>query len=172
MKTAKQAPARADEGPERPLLAARMVLGSGYLAWSVLAARRQYGPAAVRTVTGVLGARQLAQALLTADRPARAVLALGAEVDLAHSASMIALGLLSGRWRTAAFTDALLAGSFAVAGIACARSRPAGDASAPGSGPFAHWRDKCAEGLARYLAASWLSGPKSSPVTRARSINQ
>jgi len=157
----------AGEGAERSLLAARLVLGSGYLAWSVLAARQQYGPAAVRTVTGVLGARHLTQALLTAGRPARAALALGAEADAAHCASMIALGLLSGRWRTAALTDALLAGSFAAAGTACARSRPAGDAAAPGSGPVAHWRDKCAEGLARYLAASWLSGPKPSAVTRA-----
>jgi hypothetical protein len=167
VKATEQAPARAGKGAERSLLAARLVLGSAYFAWSVLAARQRYGPAAVRTVTGILGARHLAQALLTAGRPARAVLALGAEVDAAHCASMIVLGLLSGRGRTAAFTDALLAGSFAAAGTACARSRPEGDPAEPGAGPFGHRRDECAEALARYLAPVWLSGTKLPPVTRA-----
>lgn len=163
MKTMKLVPARAGEGAERSLLAARLVLGSAYCAWSVLAARQRHGPAAVRTVTGILGARHLAQALLTAGRPARAVLALGTEVDAAHCASMIALGLLSGRWRTAAFTDAMLAGSFAAAGTVCARSRPAG----PDAGPVGQWRDQCARALARYLAPLWLSGTKLSPIIRA-----
>jgi hypothetical protein len=163
VKAAKQLPARAGEGPERSLLAARLLLGSAYLAWSALAARQRYGPAAVRTVTGILGARHLSQALLTAGRPTRAVLALGTEVDAAHSASMIVLGSLSSRWRTAALTDALLAGSFAAAGTACARTRPAGDPVGSDAGPIRHWRDECAGALARYLTPSWLSGTKLSP---------
>lgn len=171
MTATKQVPARAGEGAERSLLAARLVLGSAYFAWSVLAARQRYGPAAVRTVTGILGARHLAQALLTAGRPAPAVLALGAEVDAAHSASMILLGLLSGRWQTAAFTDALLAGSFAAAGTACARSRPAGEPAGPGTGPFRRRRDQHAEALARYLTPLWLSGTQLSSVT-CRPITQ
>jgi hypothetical protein len=167
VKAAQQVPARAGERGQHPLLTARLVLGSAYFAWSALAARQRYGPAAVRTVTGILGARHLAQALLTADRPARAVLALGVEVDAAHCASMILLGLLSGRWRTAAFTDALLAGAFAAAGTVCARSRPAREPGGPGAGPFGQWRDQCAEALARYLAPQWLSGTNSSSDTRA-----
>jgi len=167
VKATRQVPARAGGGPERSLLAARLVLGSAYFAWSVLAARQRHGPSAVRAVTGILGTRHLAQALLTADRPARAALALGAEVDAAHSASMIVLGLLSGRWRTAAFTDALLAWCFAAASAACARSRPAGEPAGPDAGPFRRRRDQCAEALARYLAPLWLSGTKSSSATRA-----
>jgi hypothetical protein len=119
----KQAPAGAGQGAERSLVVARLVLGSSYLAWSVLAARQRFGPAGVRKVAGVLGVRHLAQAVLTAGRPARAALLLGTEVDAAHCASMIALGLVSSRWRTAAFTDALLAGSFAAAGSAAAASQ-------------------------------------------------
>lgn len=163
MRAAEQVPARAGEGLERSLLEARLVLGSAYLAVSVLAARQRYGPAAVRMVTGILGTRHLAQALLTAGRPARAALALGTEVDAAHSASMLLLGLLSGRWRTAAFADALLAGSFAAASAACARSRPASEPARPDAGPVRRRRDQWAEALARYLAPPWLSGTKLSP---------
>ena len=145
---------------ERSLCASRLVLGTGYLAWSALAARNQRGPKELRTVTGILGARQLAQGLLTAGRPAGAALALGAEVDAAHSASMIALGLLSRRWRTLAFTDALLAGSFAAAGVACARRLPRGEPAGSGHGMLVSWRNRCAESLARYLAPAWLSSAK------------
>jgi hypothetical protein len=59
-----------------------------------------------------------------AGQPTSAVLALGAEVDAAHAASMVVLGLLSGRWRVPALLDALLAASLASAGLACARERP------------------------------------------------
>jgi len=162
VKVTKQTSARPGEQPERSLLAARLVLGSAFLSWSARAARR-HDPAGGRTVAAVLGARHLAQALITVGRPGRAALALGAEVDAVHSASMIALGLLSGRWRAAALADALLAGSLAAAGTACARSRPEGDAGGPDTGPFAHWRDQCAEVLARYLTPSWLSGQKLPP---------
>jgi hypothetical protein len=150
VRAAKQAPARAGEGAERSLLAARLVLGGAFLAWSARAARQRHDPAAIRRVAGVLGARHLAQALLTAGHPARATLALGAEVDAVHSASMTALGLRSGRWRAAVLTDALLAGSLAAAGMACARSRPRGNAAG-----------------ARYRAARALAGPargRSSPL--------
>jgi hypothetical protein len=152
------ADARTGSNMERSFYVSRLILGTAYLTWSALAARRQRQPAPLRTVAGILGARHLAQGLLTADRPTRAALALGAEVDAAHSASMIVLGTLFRRWRTAAFTDALVAGVFAAAGVAWARRLPGGEPASNKAGTLEGWRDGCAESLASYLAPSWLSG--------------
>jgi hypothetical protein len=152
------ADARTGSNMERSFCVSRLVLGTAYLTWSALATRRQAEPSPLRTVAGILGARHLAQGLLTAGRPARAALALGAEVDAAHSASMIVLGSLSRRWRTAAFTDALVAGAFTAAGVACTRRLPGGQPASSKTGTFEGWRDGCAESLASYLAPSWLSG--------------
>lgn len=66
-----------------------------------------------------------------ARRPPPAVLVLGAEADAAHAASMAALGLLSRRWRRAALTDALIAATLTVVGIALARADP-GEPAASG----------------------------------------
>jgi hypothetical protein len=145
---------------ERSLCAFRLALGAAYLTWSAQAARRGRGPGGLRAVAAILGVRQLAQGLLTAGRPARAVLALGAEVDAAHSASMVALGSFSRRWRTAAFADALLAGSLAAAGTACARRLPAEQPAGIRDGALTGWRDRCADSLARYLSPAWLAGTK------------
>lgn len=147
-------------GMDRSLCLARVSLGTAYLTGSVLAARHRRWPAAVRAVAGILGARQLVQGLLTAGRPARAVLALGAEADAAHSVSMIMLGALSRRWRAAAFADALLAGSFAAAGVASARGLPRQEPAGSATGTPGGLRDRCAEALARYLAPSWLAGSR------------
>jgi hypothetical protein len=46
---------------------------------------------------------------------------IGAGADAAHAASMAALGMFSGRWRGAAFADALIAVTLATGGVACAR---------------------------------------------------
>jgi hypothetical protein len=46
-----------------------------------------------RTLSRVLGARQLAQALASGGSPSCPVLALGVEVDLLHGGSMVALGI-------------------------------------------------------------------------------
>lgn len=152
---------REGKGMKGSLCVSRLMLGTAYLTWSALAARHRQGPAAVRAVAGILGARHLAQALLTAGQPARTVIALGAEVDTAHAASMIMLGSLSGRWRAAAFADALLAGSFAAAGVACATTMTGGESAASSVGTFQGWRDRRADSLARYLAPAWLSGTSS-----------
>lgn len=70
-------------------------------------------------VARVLGARQLAQALASGPAPGYPVLAVGAEVDLLHAASMVALAAV-GRHRRPALTDALIAAAFALAGaLAC-----------------------------------------------------
>ncbi len=74
-----------------------------------------------RRVARVLGARQLVQALGSGRRPSYPVLAVGVEVDLLHAASMLGLGLVDRRRRRVALADAVIAGSFALAGIAAAR---------------------------------------------------
>jgi len=136
-------------GPDA-LTACRAALGAAYLGW----AARPAAPRPAAPVARVLGVRQLAQAALTANHPSRAVLVLGAEVDTAHAATMLGLGLLSGRWRTAALREALVAGSLAAAGLACASTVP-GQAVAghePGRAEtLAAWRNRCAGRLARYL---------------------
>lgn len=106
----------------------RAGLGTAYLIFPARAARVSAGQdhgAPATWVARILGARHLAQALATSGRPTGAVLALGAEVDAAHAASMLALGLISRRWRRAALRDALLAASLAAAGVAAARRAPA-----------------------------------------------
>jgi hypothetical protein len=74
-----------------------------------------------RRVIRVLGIRQVGQALVTRTQPSAAVLLLGAEVDAAHAASMVALALSSRRWRRAALAEAMIASLFALAGAATAR---------------------------------------------------
>lgn len=73
-----------------------------------------------RLVARVLGARYLVQTLLSGAAPSGAVLALGAEVDGAHAASMLLLALLDRRRRRQALASFLIAGSFAVAGMRAA----------------------------------------------------
>lgn len=81
-------------------------------------------PRALR-VTRVLGARHLSQALLSGLRPSPEVLAMGAWVDVAHSATAVGLAVTDpGRGRLA-WTDAGVAGvwgALGVAGLASARA--------------------------------------------------
>ena len=100
-----------------------------------------------RVIIRVLGARQLAQAAATAVQPTAAVHALGAEADAAHALSMVTLGLLSHRWRRAAFADAVLAAGFAVAGVAAARSRGRLVAPVEPRAPLERWADQLADRL-------------------------
>jgi hypothetical protein len=62
----------------------------------------------------VLGARQLAQAWLTA---ATGWGALGAVVDALHLTSMVPVAVLSRRWRRAALAQIAVAGTLLVAGL-------------------------------------------------------
>lgn len=71
-----------------------------------------------RTVARVLGARHLSQAVLTAREPTAAVLAIGAAVDFAHAASMLALAAGHQPLRRAEFADGLTAAFFAAVGAA------------------------------------------------------
>jgi hypothetical protein len=98
-----------------------------------------------RKVVRVLGARQIAQALLSGRTPTGAIVFLGAEVDVAHAATMIVLAVLQRRYRRAALCDAAVATAFAVAGAA-ARSAPPEPAGKSRRGVC---RDQWAERLAR-----------------------
>ena len=105
-----------------------------------------------RRVVRVLGARQVAQAVITGRAPTRAVLLLGAEVDIAHAASMIGLAVFERRYRRAALGDAAIAAAFAAAGAAAARTRPPQPTGTPG---LAGWRDQWAERVARHLVPGY-----------------
>jgi hypothetical protein len=76
-------------------------------------------PADVRTrvVARILGARHLAQAVLTLSGDP-VTHALGGAVDLTHSASMVLLALVDRRRRRAAATSAAIALGFGIAEIA------------------------------------------------------
>jgi hypothetical protein len=119
-----------------------------------------------RGVVRVLGVRQLVQALATSAQPTAAVLVLGVEVDLAHAASMVGSGMLSGRWRRVALADAAIAIMFAVAGALLARSNGQPNATFG----FAAIRDRAAESLAGRLVPShfmWALSPASQRRSRA-----
>jgi hypothetical protein len=100
-----------------------------------------------RGVIRVLGIRQVGQALVTGTQPSAAVLLLGAEVDAAHAASMIALALRSRRWRRAALADAMIASLFALAGAAAARSSGRPAAQTPWSARRDRWAERAATRL-------------------------
>lgn len=140
----------------RRLSQLRAGMGVAHLLFPGLAAqllvRRPLGDRA-RRVIRVLGARQLAQALATGEEPTVAVLLLGAEVDIAHATSMVALALSSRRWRRAGLADALVATGLASVGAAAAAR--AGSRLTTRVGLRA-LPDRCAERLARRLVPDRL----------------
>jgi hypothetical protein len=76
--------------------------------------------ARARAVARILGARHLAQAVLTVWRPDPVVLAAGAGIDGCHAASMLALAAASPGARRAGLTDAVTEVAFAAAGAVMA----------------------------------------------------
>ena len=79
--------------------------------------------ARARAVARVLGARHLLQAALTTAAASSAgSLGVGAVVDLAHAASMAALGLADRQVRRLTLSDALVESTFAAAGASAARA--------------------------------------------------
>jgi hypothetical protein len=109
-----------------------------------------------REVLRVLGARQVAQALVTGRAPTAAVLWLGAEVDVAHATSMVALAAIDRRYRRPALVDAAVATAFALAGAAAAGRAPSEPAP---TSRLTAWRDRCAEQVARRCVPGYRSGP-------------
>ena len=76
-----------------------------------------------RAVVRVLGSRHLLQAAVTARAPGALVLRAGAQLDLAHAASMLALGAIGRPLRRAQLADGLIAAIFAALGAAARRHR-------------------------------------------------
>jgi hypothetical protein len=74
-------------------------------------------------VVRVLGSRHLLQAAVTARAPSNLVLRAGAQVDLAHAASMLALGAVGRPLRRAPLADGLVAAIFAAMGAASAAAQ-------------------------------------------------
>jgi hypothetical protein len=85
-----------------------------------------------RAVARILGARHLAQAVLTLWRPSQAVFLAGAGVDACHAASMLALAAADPGLRHAGIADACAATAFTAtgammgAGAAVSSARPPG----------------------------------------------
>jgi hypothetical protein len=79
-----------------------------------------------RAVARVLGARHLAQAVLTLCRPGPAVFLAGAGIDACHAASMLAVAAAEPPMRRAGLADATVATALAAAGAAAASARPTG----------------------------------------------
>ena len=69
-----------------------------------------------RAVVRILGARHLAQAVMSIGASSRVVQALGVEVDALHSLSMLGLAALNPAHRRGGLIDAVAAGCFAAAG--------------------------------------------------------
>jgi hypothetical protein len=76
----------------------------------------QASSAQARAVVRLLGARHLAQAVLTLWRPRPAVLAAGAGIDGCHAASMLALAAARPGLRRPGLADALAAAAFTATG--------------------------------------------------------
>lgn len=115
---------------------------------------------AATAVARLLGTRHLIQALLTLGEPDPVVLALGAEADIAHSASMVGLAALDARRRRGALVDAAAAGSFAVAGAILARRRAARQRGCTPATRLAARRDAAARRIAaRTVPTRLIRGP-------------
>lgn len=76
-------------------------------------------------IARILGARQLAQAVLSGIRPSPEVLAMGVWVDTVHALSAVALALADRSRARAGVTDAAVAGLWAVLGYRDIGTRPA-----------------------------------------------
>lgn len=116
--------------PELLVPAARAAYGAALIAAPGAALRAATGLSAgcrARWVVRVLGARHLAQAVVTVAAPQPDVLAAGAGVDVCHAASMLALAAADRQVRRAGLTDAVIALVMASAGAAGAvRAVPGG----------------------------------------------
>ena len=91
--------------------------------------------ARVRVAARILGARELIQAVVTGVQPDAACLAVGAETDLVHAATMLALATVDSRTRRVALSSAMTAGMFAAVGAAHARRAPHTSPALAGNDP-------------------------------------
>lgn len=98
---------------------------------------RQPSPRTCR-VARLLGVRHLVQAALSAVAPRPEMLALGAQVDTVHTASMLMVATVSRAGRRTALTDAVAEAALAAAGALAAREarNQSFTGAFPGSGPW------------------------------------
>ncbi|MCV7379911.1 hypothetical protein BST11_15125 [Mycobacterium alsense] len=132
---------------------ARIVYGAVLLALPARALRliTDRITARERAVTRILGARLLAQAAATDVRPDAVSLALGAEVDLVHSATMLAWAAVDGGSRRLTLLSAAVAGLFAAAGAADARRADPGPSQTDDAlGALARLRHRVAAPITRH----------------------
>lgn len=103
----------------------RALYGAGQLAAATpLPDRRD--PPTLPWLMRVIGARHLAQAAITAPRPTPAVLAVGAQVDLLHAASMVVAAAADSERRARLLSDAGVAGLLGLLGFAAYASAGGG----------------------------------------------
>ncbi len=112
-----------DPRPARQLLVSRLGLGAAHLVAPGLGANSLTGAPfgrGARRLVRLLGARQLAQAAVSARRPTASVLLAGAGVDTLHAASMAAVALRRRRYHRAAAADGKVAAVLALSGAGAA----------------------------------------------------
>lgn len=133
---------------------ARIVYGAVLLAVPSPVLRLVTGQAATvreRAVTRILGARLLTQAAVTDVRPDAVSLAVGAEVDLVHTVSMLCWAALDRRSRRLTLLSAAIAASFAVAGAAdVRRADPKPSQTDDALGALARLRHEIAASVTRH----------------------
>ena len=88
-----------------------------------------------RTVVRILGARHLAQAVLTLWRPRPAVILAGAGIDACHAASMLVLAVADPRMRIAGIADGAAAAAFTATGALTGASAGAASAAVSSARP-------------------------------------
>lgn len=105
--------------PSRRIELARAAWGTALLVKPapVMTLLRTHPDPAGIAVARILGARQLAQALLSGLRPGPDVLALGAWVDTLHACTALALACIDRRRLRVGVADAAVAGLWACAGL-------------------------------------------------------
>ena len=107
-----------------------------------------------RALTRILGLRLLMQAAVTDIRPDAASVALGAETDFVHAATMLAWAAIDRRSRRLTLLSAAIAGLFATAGAVQARRKAAGTPASAGTGDpldaLVRLRHQAAVAVARY----------------------
>lgn len=115
---------------------ATLAVGLGRAAWGVVCVLvpgplvRAVGGApadeGARVALRVLGARHVAQALLSCLTPGPGLLRVGAGVDALHALALVSLAAADRRWARVALADAVVAGAWGLLTWACARIAPGG----------------------------------------------
>ncbi len=97
--------------------ATRVLLGAVQVVRPQLAARDGVDDELTIRAIRVLGARDMAQGVITLVRPSRRVISLGVVVDTIHALSMVGLAVVDERRRATALASAANAAGFALAGL-------------------------------------------------------